>query len=597
MASSVVPDRPASSGAGDGVRLFAASARNIIPRLVHSLALACVGCIYLGSAWAGAWFLIALTCILVAVSQTNRNKSGSSPRNGRLLSRILLFVSLLSSVLNAVLPAAIWVRADDYGQVFAIVSLFIAAAYVLLQYYSERKTFFTLLAPYFASLGYICFHLARATESPMAAAAILLAGAVSLVNFFALSRQLLDRSRSALRRARMDARENEKAAASANEAKTDFLAAMSHEIRTPLNGVLGMTQAMAAGPLSKIQRERLGVVHQSGKALLAILNDILDLSKIEAGKLELEEIDFDLRELVLSVHGAFAPLAHQKKVRFEIEIREAEGFWRGDPVRLRQIIGNLVSNALKFTEQGSVDLVIRSRPGGLAIQVRDTGVGLAADALPRLFDKFSQADASTARKFGGSGLGLAICRRLAILMGGDIVVASELGRGSTFTLELPLKRATGPSADKSLSARPAPVERFSLRLLAAEDNAVNQLVLSTLLAQVGVEPTLVADGAAAVAAWEAQEWDAILMDVQMPVMDGPAAARAIRRREAELGRSRTPIIALTANAMSHQIGEYLAAGMDGHLPKPIEAKRLFETLAQLVQGSAPEEASPLAAAR
>ncbi|MGH7010153.1 MAG: ATP-binding protein [Caulobacteraceae bacterium] len=500
-------------------------------------------------------------------------------------------------MLNAVLPAAIWVRADDYGQVFAIVSLFIAAAYVLLQYYSERKTFFTLLAPYFASLGYICFHLARATESPMAAAAILLAGAVSLVNFFALSRQLLDRSRSALRRARMDARENEKAAASANEAKTDFLAAMSHEIRTPLNGVLGMTQAMAAGPLSKIQRERLGVVHQSGKALLAILNDILDLSKIEAGKLELEEIDFDLRELVLSVHGAFAPLAHQKKVRFEIEIREAEGFWRGDPVRLRQIIGNLVSNALKFTEQGSVDLVIRSRPGGLAIQVRDTGVGLAADALPRLFDKFSQADASTARKFGGSGLGLAICRRLAILMGGDIVVASELGRGSTFTLELPLKRATGPSADKSLSARPAPVERFSLRLLAAEDNAVNQLVLSTLLAQVGVEPTLVADGAAAVAAWEAQEWDAILMDVQMPVMDGPAAARAIRLREAELGRSRTPIIALTANAMSHQIGEYLAAGMDGHLPKPIEARRLFETLAQLVQGPAPEEASPLAAAR
>ncbi|MGH6992204.1 MAG: response regulator, partial [Caulobacteraceae bacterium] len=229
--------------------------------------------------------------------------------------------------------------------------------------------------------------------------------------------------------------------------------------------------------------------------------------------------------------------------------------------------------------------------------VRDTGVGLAADALPRLFDKFSQAEASTARKFGGSGLGLAICRRLAILMGGDIVVASELGRGSTFTLELPLKRAAGLSADQNLSARPAPAERLALRLLAAEDNAVNQLVLSTLLAQVGVEPTLVADGAAALAAWEAQEWDAILMDVQMPVMDGPAAARAIRLREAELGRSRTPIIALTANAMSHQIGEYLAAGMDGHLPKPIEARRLFETLAQLVQGPAPEEASPLAAAR
>ncbi len=365
----------------------------------------------------------------------------------------------------------------------------------------------------------------------------------------------------------------------ANQAKSAFLATMSHEIRTPLNGVLGMAQAMAADPLSDSQRERLEVIRHSGETLLTILNDILDLSKIEAGKLELEEVEFDLGELARGAHATFAAIAAGKDLAFDLAIDpDAEGLYRGDSTRVRQIVGNLVSNAVKFTTKGSVTLAVKAVGGGLEFRVSDTGIGIPADRLPRLFRKFEQADASTTRRFGGTGLGLAICRELAERLGGDIRAESVEGRGTTFIVRLPLVRvgAARPAAPPCKTEALADVEE--LRVLAAEDNPVNKLVLKTLLNQAGIEPTIVDDGAEAVAAYQTQDWDLVLMDVQMPVMDGPGATRIIRELERSQGRPRTPIIALTANAMAHQILDYTAAGMDGYVSKPIDVEQLFAAM-------------------
>jgi signal transduction histidine kinase len=377
-------------------------------------------------------------------------------------------------------------------------------------------------------------------------------------------------------------------AETASRAKSAFLATMSHEIRTPLNGVLGMAQAIAAEPqLPGHVRGHVEVIRESGEGLLAILNDILDLSRVEAGKLELETIDFDLVALASGAQQAFATLAHAKGVAVELEVGAgAAGLYGGDPTRVRQILHNLISNALKFTEAGRIVVGLERVGGAVEITVTDSGVGISAEALSRLFGKFEQADASTTRRYGGAGLGLSICRELAELMGGSITAQSEPGRGSAFRVSLPIPW-------RGEAAQPAPAVATEaagwgrpLRVLAAEDNAVNQLVLKTLLAQVGVEPEIVSDGQAAVDAWAREPWDLILMDVQMPVMDGPTAARAIRAAEAKSGRARTPIVALTANAMSHQVAAYADAGMDGHVAKPIEAAALFAAL-QIVD--APEE--------
>jgi signal transduction histidine kinase/CheY-like chemotaxis protein len=364
------------------------------------------------------------------------------------------------------------------------------------------------------------------------------------------------------------------AAESANTAKSAFLATMSHEIRTPLNGVIGMAQAMARDELPAAQRERLTVIRSGGETLLCLLNDLLDLSRIEAGRLELEDGVVDVAEIAASAQAAFTALAADKDVHLELDVSPAaQGCWRGDPTRVRQVLYNLVSNAVKFTARGSVRVAVTHDGEALSMAVSDTGPGIPPERLEALFEKFVQADASTTRQFGGSGLGLAICRELAALMGGQVTAISREGEGSTFTLVLPLVRA-----ERRAQPRPAPrapsSERTGLRVLAAEDNPMNQQVLATLLGQLGVDLVLVGDGAQAVEASASDDFDLILMDVQMPVMDGPTATRTIRARERLIGR-RTPILALTANAMAHHEAEYVAAGMDGLVAKPIQLAHLI----------------------
>jgi signal transduction histidine kinase/CheY-like chemotaxis protein len=425
---------------------------------------------------------------------------------------------------------------------------------------------------------------------------LLVAGLALTARIRAIFRELaandgaLDRTMEDLVRARDQA-------AAASVAKSRFLANMSHEIRTPLNGILGMTQVMARDELSDGQRQRLDVVRDSGQTLLSVLNDILDISKIEAGKLEMDNHEFDVAEAVYTVCNAFAGIADQKDVAFRIEVEpELRGLWFGDGTRLRQVIANLVSNAVKFTSQGEVSITAtRSGTQKVRFVVADSGIGIPAESLGDLFQKFSQVDASTTRRFGGTGLGLAISRELVELMGGWMTVASEEGKGSTFTFELPLeyRSAEPPKPHLAESLEPLDAEGRRACILAAEDNPTNQLILKSLLEPFGVDLHLVVNGAQAVEAFGTTRFDLILMDVQMPEMNGVEATAAIRALEAERGLPAIPILALSANVMSHQVKEYLDAGMNGFIPKPIEAAKLFAAIDAAL--SAAEDAESVAA--
>jgi signal transduction histidine kinase/ActR/RegA family two-component response regulator len=585
-------DQTASGGReqlSQGMRLYGASARNMWPRLVASSAVSAVALQSIGAIWVVGWLAIVGVGLVIGLRLVESAERVQDPAAQRRVSRLASLNTVVSTLMQAGILVAIWATGDELGRTFAIVGTFVGSAYVLLQYYSDLQRFRLLLAPYVGTFLYIAFDLSRGAHWRMSAVIICIAAAVSITNFFFLSRRLLDRSRSALRQARARARDGEQAAESANAAKSTFLATMSHEIRTPLNGVLGMAQAMAGDELSDRQRDRLSVVHRSGEALLAILNDVLDLSKIEAGKLELEQMEFELAEVARGAYSAFTALANKKGLSFALDIENARGRYLGDPTRLRQILYNLISNALKFTEQGEIRVIAARKGDILEISVKDTGMGIPAESLSKLFLKFDQLDSSTTRRFGGTGLGLAICRELAQLMVGEISVTSELGLGSTFTLRVPLRylgeeKAVATVAE-TVSERPA----IALRVLAAEDNAINQLVLKTLLHQMGVDPTVVENGQLAVAAWETGDWDVILMDIQMPVMDGLTATAQIRAKELAEGRPRTPIVALTANAMSHQVEQYITAGMDGHVAKPIQVAELF---AALTRAAVPPQAKP-----
>ena len=386
----------------------------------------------------------------------------------------------------------------------------------------------------------------------------------------------------------------EERAVAANQAKSSFLALMSHELRTPMNGVLGMAQALKMTGLDARQRDYVDNLVLSGDGLMTILNDILDISKIEAGKLELEKVPFDLAALGRQAVALWAAPAADKKLHLVCEIDPATPAWvLGDPTRVRQIMTNLLSNALKFTTQGEVRLEIRPArylAGSVEILVSDTGIGMTREQQQGIFDLFSQAETSTSRRFGGTGLGLAICRRLATMIGGDIFLHSEPGLGSTFCVRLALPATTAPAAADVAEANESRLS--GLRILLAEDNAVNQAVARAILESAGIEIEVANDGEEALERLKTAPYDLVLMDVHMPRMDGIEAVRRIRAGEA--GPVDIPVLALTADAMKGEEARLSALGFDGLQPKPIRPAALFAAIA--VAASTPPAARRTTAA-
>jgi len=377
----------------------------------------------------------------------------------------------------------------------------------------------------------------------------------------------------------------------ASRAKSDFLAGISHEIRTPMNAILGMAQALENADIPPAQKAQAETLGRSGQLLLRLVNDVLDLSKIEAGKMEIEATRFSLADAAGTVGALYGPAARDKGLSMDIGLSEAaHAPMIGDPVRISQILNNLVSNAIKFTAQGgvSVDIDCHEDPAAqdleVVIRVSDTGIGIQPDQAARLFQPFTQADAATARTYGGTGLGLTIVRRLCDLMNGDITLHSVPGRGATFTARLHVQAAgtaaamlpcgcTSPACDTEARAR-------GLRILAADDNRTNRLVLQALLGAAAGELTIVEDGQQALDALAVNTFDLVLLDSQMPVLGGVETARRIRARERADGQPPIPVYAVTANVLPRHVAEYTEAGMTGVIAKPVSREALFEVLAR-----------------
>ncbi len=504
---------------------------------------------------------------------------------------LLVAAIVLSVTVFAMLSVYNWFLGGDEGRIFAAISICCSLVSVTVTMYPSRRLLLAAMVPHAVSLlGLPLLSLGIEPMKDTWAMTIVVIAIVIYLVYLGLAVHKLNSAMTSLRETSAEAERSRQAAEQANAAKSSFLAVITHEIRTPMNAVVSAVALMKRTVLSDEQKSHLGLLSEASDVLLGLLNNVLDLSKIEAGKMTFEAVPVNVADMMANLNALFGPQLKHKNLKLKMHIdSEVATEVMGDPLRMRQILFNLVSNAVKFTDRGTVRIevcrLVEAGTPRLAIQVEDQGIGIAETDCERIFSSFEQGEAATTRRYGGSGLGLAISRRLARLMGGDLNVRSTLGSGSCFTLSLPYVPAEAQSLGQALdvpdvtaSARAAPV-----RVLIVDDHDVNRRIVSLFLEPLGWSWTMAENGAEALELCHNQIFDVILMDMMMPVMDGITATRAIR---AERGPNQaTPVIALTANAMDHHRRAWQEVGVQTFLAKPIEPEALISALAYRAAGN------------
>ncbi len=529
------------------------------------------------------WFGVMLVLQLGETLYSRRIASFSDEALPWMAKAACVALTFINAVVYAGITPYLWFFGGEPGQWFAIMASAGGMLHISLRTYPSLWMLMAGAIPHASSLFLMpVIYGLTAGKQDLVSLAIVEVGALLFVAHLVAGATQSKRGLDEVLAANFAANEAREAAERASAAKSEFLATVSHEIRTPMNAVLSAAHLLKRTPLTAEQEEHLAMLTNGGEVLVGLLNDVLDISKIEAGKMVLDDAELDLSEALSTLIKLYAPRCEAGGVRLTLEAADdLPAFVRTDPLRVRQILFNLLSNAAKFTEQGSIVIRAGRRTGGAAqwlwFEVEDTGCGIDAEAMGRLFDSFEQAKAATARSHGGTGLGLAISRRLAELMGGGLTCESVVGQGSIFRFETPLVEAMGarraPAADLAAND---PDEARALSILVAEDHDVNRRIVSLFLEPLGWRLTMAVNGADAVEAAKVEEFDAILMDMQMPVMNGVEAALAIR--EGGGPNAATPIIALTANALGHHREAWDVVSPAAFLTKPIDPNLLVKSL-------------------
>jgi signal transduction histidine kinase/CheY-like chemotaxis protein len=527
--------------------------------------------------WPAVWFAAVLLTQFLDWLLFRPVRLNPDMAMSRLYRTALCAIASLNVIVYSGIAAYLWITGGETGRVFAMVQVAGGLLHVSLHMHQARSLLLAAVIPhglYFLGMPVLGAVIDGRPQDLL----ISLGGLLYMTHLIVAVRQSSMTTR-AMQDANTLARLERRKAEVASAAKSDFLAVISHEIRTPMNAVISAANLLRRTRLDRQQREHVSMLLDAGDVLVGLLNDVLDLSKIEAGKMHLDYSDIDLRNKIASLVRLWEPRASDNGVRLKVSIAEtAPARVRTDPLRLQQMLFNLLSNAVKFTEHGTITIAIDWQPetSRLIVAVADTGCGIPAHRLEHIFNSFEQVDAGTTRKHGGTGLGLAISRKFAEIMGGDLTAQSVEGEGSVFTLILPVEVAA-PAAVKPKRQAMAEGALEGKLILAADDHAVNRRILTLLLEPHGCRLVLVENGAEAVEAAATQQFDAILMDMQMPVMDGLEASAQIRLKGLN---SLTPLIALTANALDVHRAAWAEAGVHAFLTKPIDPVLLAETLAQ-----------------
>ncbi len=559
----------------DRLDAVAATARQVFGvRVMLGCGVAALTGVIYGPAWGCGWFV--LFAMMEIATRLLTSPIGRGAPMSRRQRGAYLFAMFATSLLWSSLGVLYWL---DGQEAFRLAAMAIFAGVMV-----HAQGFAFRSPPALAAVGsapaILWFVLPVGFGGYMGLPLLTLtAGLAMLLCYVAASARANMRTASALADAQRTAEE-------ANEAKSAFLAMMSHELRTPMNGVLGMARALQRTQLDPRQQGYVDTILRSGDGLMAILNDVLDISKIEAGRMDLEVGAFDLKALGDQAVELWSEIARSKGLDLVCDAApDLPALVLGDETRVRQIVLNLISNALKFTETGGVTVRMRAAPaadgdGGVEIMVADTGIGMSSDQLQALFRPYAQADASTARKFGGTGLGLAICRKLCSMMGGEIGVESQPGEGSCFRVWLPL-----PEAEPQVAETAEPEALPTLRILVADDNPINQAVARAVLEAAGADVECASHGAQALERLRIEAFDVVLMDVHMPIMDGIEAVG--RLRDGQAGRADTPVVALTADAMPGEEARLKALGFDALQHKPVQPAALIGAIAEVLNARPP----------